>query len=197
MLTKIDLIKKLNEYNIKNYGSDEFPLFKANDIAHLLDIAQIRSSIISFTEKEKIKKIIQSNSGMQKSSMLTYDGFYKLLLITKKPTAIELCKIFNVKTIYKYILSETSFVYIIKKIFDGEEIIEQFSVDNYHIDLYFPVYKLAIEFDETYHNYNENNDIIRENIIKKHLNCTFLRIKEKDDIYQFINIIYKYIRNHE
>jgi hypothetical protein len=51
--------------------------------------------------------------------------------------------------------------------FKGEEIIEQYKIDNYIIDLYFPKYKLAIECDEKGHNIltNKLKDVIREKTI--------------------------------
>ena len=39
----------------------------------------------------------------------------------------------------------------VQEAFKGEEMIEQYHVDGYRIDLYFPEYKLAIECDEFGH----------------------------------------------
>ena len=55
--------------------------------------------------------------------------------------------------------------------FNGEEMIHQFSVGKYRIDLYFPKYELAIECDEFVHH---DRDLGQKHI-EKLLNCTFVR----------------------
>lgn len=67
---------------------------------------------------------------------------------------------------------------IIKKLFQGYEIIYQYHFEKFIIDWYIPELKLAIEFDEKYHNGKIEIDAQREKHIKKKLNCNFLRFKE-------------------
>ena len=83
-----------------------------------------------------------------------------------------------------------------KKLFWGEEIIEDFSALNYLIDFYFQKYKLAVEVDELGHT---NKDSVKENErqteIAKHLDCTFIRINpDKKDFsdYAGLDEIYKF-----
>jgi prophage antirepressor-like protein len=45
---------KFKDIGVKNYGTSEIPLFKANDIANLLGIKNIRETIKDFNEKEKV-----------------------------------------------------------------------------------------------------------------------------------------------
>jgi len=52
----------------------------------------------------------------------------------------------------------------------------QYKVDGYFIDGYCASLNLAIEIDEKHHINNYHKDKIREENIKKELNCTFLRI---------------------
>lgn len=59
----------------------------------------------------------------------------------------------------------------------GEEIIRQYRVKRYSIDGYIPKYNLCIEIDETEHLWKKEKDKIREDYIKKTLNCNFLRIQ--------------------
>ena len=55
-------------------------------------------------------------------------------------------------------------------------IIRQFRTSGYFIDGYSPIYNLAIEIDEAYHNNQIEKDKEREQNIKNELNCVFIRI---------------------
>ena len=64
----------------------------------------------------------------------------------------------------------------IVQVFNGEEMIQQFSVGKYRIGLHFPEYKLAIECDEFDHRDRDiGYKVERQKHIEKLLNCTFLR----------------------
>ena len=72
----------------------------------------------------------------------------------------------------------------IMQAFNGEEMIQQFSVGKYRIGLYFPEHKLAIECDEFDHRdrdigYEEE----RQKHIEKLLNCTFLKLTKMRKIF--------------
>lgn len=54
----------------------------------------------------------------------------------------------------------------------------QYSVDNYRIDLYIPLYNIAIEIDEEEHKYKKDYDTIRQIYIEKQIHCKFIRINE-------------------
>lgn len=72
--------------------------------------------------------------------------------------------------------------------------ITQYQVDKYNIDLYFPKYKLAIEFDEFRHNFTQKEDKLRQDYIISKLNCRFERIKEDENIFVSINKIFTIIK---
>jgi len=77
--------------------------------------------------------------------------------------------------------SEFSFgIQVIENLFSRYKIIKQFPVFNgkYKIDFYIPLLKVAIEYDERYHNNIIEYDETRETEIKKELGCIFLRYKE-------------------
>ena len=61
----------------------------------------------------------------------------------------------------------------------GCKIIRQYSICGYWLDGYIPELNLAIEVDEKYHLKRKEKDKIKENIIKKKLNCNFLRIEDR------------------
>lgn len=59
----------------------------------------------------------------------------------------------------------------------GEEIIRQYRIKRYSVDGYIPKYNLCIEIDEPEHLWEKEKDKIREDYIRKTLNCNFLRIQ--------------------
>ena len=63
--------------------------------------------------------------------------------------------------------------------FNGEEMIHQFGVGKYRIDLYFPKYNLAIECDEFDHRDRDiGYEVGQQKHIEKLLNCTFVRFNQ-------------------
>ena len=60
----------------------------------------------------------------------------------------------------------------------NKKIIRQYFTKGYFVDGYCKDLNLIIEVDEKGHNYIKEQDKIRENNIKKELNCTFIRIKD-------------------
>ena len=64
----------------------------------------------------------------------------------------------------------------IEAAFEGENIQTQYHLLGYRSDLYFHEYKLAIEVDELGHaNRNIDNEIERQKVLEKELNCVFIR----------------------
>ncbi|MGL5934391.1 MAG: BRO-N domain-containing protein, partial [Cetobacterium sp.] len=61
--------------------------FKAADVAKVLDIVNIHSSTQHFNEKEKAIREMDTIKGIQKVTMLTSRGVYRLLYASKKPIA--------------------------------------------------------------------------------------------------------------
>lgn len=73
--------------NINIIGSYDEPLFQANQIAKILDIKNINSTIKNFDNDEKIIKSIDTNEGQQNVLFLTIIGLYRLLGMSRKPIA--------------------------------------------------------------------------------------------------------------
>ncbi len=73
-----------------------------------------------------------------------------------------------IKNRYKFNIRSARFEYKylneIKDFLDEMNIkyILQYSVDNYRIDLYIPLYNIAIEIDEEEHKYKKDYDAIRQ-----------------------------------
>lgn len=71
--------------------TDDKPVywFKANDVAKVIDISNIRSSIQHFTEFEKVVREIDTPGGRQKVTFLSSRGVYRLLYGSSKPIAVK------------------------------------------------------------------------------------------------------------
>ena len=89
----MDIIKAFTdnttEYKITINGTFEEPLFRASDIANILDIKSFYTSITDFNENEKIYINIETPGGKQDVCFLTERGLYKLLFRSRKPIANE------------------------------------------------------------------------------------------------------------
>jgi very-short-patch-repair endonuclease len=175
------------------YQDDE-PIFKAKDVGNLLGIKNIRETVKNFDDSEKIKLKTQTNYGLQLTSYITERGLRRLLCSSRKPNSITLSKHLGIELSHKTIQLETAFVATIKKIFLGVDIREQYYLDGYMVDLYMPKYNLCIEYDEDKHKLNLSKDYKRQSYIEKTYKCTFLRIKEDEDILVFINKILHHIQ---
>jgi len=181
----------LGKNNIDFIIKDNQVIVKANDIGDLLDIKDIKSTIRDFDKDEVHSTLVLDSIGrLQKTNMLTEKGIKRLICSSRKPMSVLLARELGINVQHKYVPVETTFVINIKKTFLGEEILEQYIVGDYILDLYFPKYNLAIEIDENAHKFKKNQDYIKEEYIRKKLDCKFLRIKEKDDIFISINLIY-------
>ena len=70
-------------------GTIEAPLFRASDIALILEISNIRASIKDFNESEKVVQTMTTLGGPQKVSFLTHTGLFRLLFRSKNPIALQ------------------------------------------------------------------------------------------------------------
>lgn len=63
-------------------------LFRGNDVANVLDITNIRSSIQNYTDKEKVVRAVYDVRGCEQNTIfLTSRGVYRLLFASKKKVA--------------------------------------------------------------------------------------------------------------
>ena len=70
-------------------GTIEAPLFRASDIALILEISNIRASIKDFNESEKVVQTMTTLGGPQKVLFLTRTGLFMLLFRSKNPIALQ------------------------------------------------------------------------------------------------------------
>ena len=91
---------------------------------------------------------------------------------------------------------EQTIINSINDMFGGENIQTQYSVLGCRSDLYFHEYKLAIELDELGHtDRNINNEIERQKVLEKELNCVFIWINPDEEDFKEINKIHRHIKN--
>ena len=180
----------LSKYNISIINKNGLLLVEARLVSKLLKLTNIAVSISSFSQDEKCLLNREDSIGrIQETICLTEKGFFKLICSSRKLMAVEIASELGLYVKHKYVVPEISFINNIKKAFFSENIICQYRVDKFFIDLYFPDYNLAIEFDEIKHKFNIEKDKIRQDYITNKLNTKFIRIKEKDNIFESINKI--------
>ncbi len=83
---------------------------------------------------------------------------------------------------------EANTIDIIMQCFETQQMITQYSVDTYKVDLYFPKFKFIIECDEPFHEYSSNieKDKEQENKISECISgVVFIRNKPYDDKFIF------------
>jgi len=201
---ELEFAKKLQEYykcKVIINEQEPYTLICAADLGKILGIKNITQQ---FRNKD-IKKVFFdtiTKGGNQKMLYTTYKTILQIIVKSRKPNVIEFANKMNLDLetkIYSCIESDT--LKCILDSFQNEEMILQYKINNYLLDLYFPKYKLIIECDESNHQITQNklNDIKRENEIKILIeDCTFIRYnpEEKDfNIFKIINKIFNHIVN--
>lgn len=64
-------------------------LFKATDVASILDMGNIHSSLADFDASEKVLQQVDTLGGKQMMTYLTSRGLFKVLLRSRKPVAVD------------------------------------------------------------------------------------------------------------
>lgn len=89
----MDIIKTFHDNNFSQQitiiESNRQFLFKAADVANVLDISNIHSSLSDFDSTEKLLRLIDTPGGTQMVTFLTETGLYRLLMRSRKEIAIQ------------------------------------------------------------------------------------------------------------
>jgi very-short-patch-repair endonuclease len=205
---------KYNDYIIRKFShEDGFEAYYARDIAKIIGSVNERMLIKRFTntclvdkhQRNKYNIITHHkyNDGVRKNNksiLLTKQGLCNFLSKSRSPAADDLAKFFNINVYeHRFAPIETSTLKIIQEAFAGENMITQYQISNYRIDLYFPDHKIAVECDEYNHNDRDQEyETNREREIINNLNCKFIRYNPNADdfsIGKVINQIYRIIIN--
>jgi prophage antirepressor-like protein len=87
----MEIVKAFNENNLHTEivikGTFQEPLFRASDIAEVLEMGNIRSTIQNFDKTEKDVHTMDTLGGSQQVTFLTEKGLYKILFKSRKPIA--------------------------------------------------------------------------------------------------------------
>ena len=154
--TELLIASKIDEYTnntcrIVRNEVEPYVLFCAADIGKLVGLKNIREN--NLLTNDKYLFATNTRTGFKQITYVTYTGLLKILTKSRKRCTQEFANAIgvDVKSI-AFACIEASSIEHIFTTFKGEEMIEQYRISNYIIDLYFPKYKLAIECDEKGHN---------------------------------------------
>lgn len=198
MIDHINNIYKFNGNNIDVYITNNKRYYNKSDIAYVLQYRDKKINIIPGRYIKKYKELlpIENHYNISKNKLeslyIEEDGLIALLARSKKPSAIQFCKLFqiNVKFTYK----EQEIIIYLKKYYDQLNIkyTEQYKISKYLIDFYIHKYNIAIEVDENNHKYrNKEYEQQRELYLKNKLNCVFFRFNPDDPDYNLGDILGK------
>ena len=164
--------------------------FKAKDVCETLAYESVNTNLSNILKKhvnkaDVSKRYTITKGGKQKVNFINESGVIDLVVHTS--LSIENRREFleslgikadHVKFQKKQRFEFQCFHSMVSVMFDGYEIVPQYSVDNYRIDFYIPELNLAVEIDEVAHERQIEEDRVRQSYIEKKLGCKFLRIKE-------------------
>ena len=201
----------LNGMSVRVYNdTDNNPWFMAKDCAEILNYKDTRKAISDNVDIEDKCKLQNLKSGemihmknvpphsifINKRGLLSLFGNSKkevpdeFLVWLKANFSIDI----GVEKLYRYYPKETETLGYIKQAFHGEQYETQYKCGDYYVDLYFPLYKIAIECDEHGHRYNNIKlELKRQRMIEIETGCKFIRYnpdEEKFSIFKVINEIY-------
>jgi very-short-patch-repair endonuclease len=174
--------------------------FCAKDIGAILKLSNIYGLVSKYTKDDKCLIDKMTKGGPQKCLYISLDGLKRLIQNSRKVEANQLATIigFDVQKT-KYTCVESDITDAIQEVFKGEQIISQFYVGGYFIDLYFPRYNLAIECDEQTHKYKQVKDTNRQQMIEQLIpDIRFMRFnphKKDFNMYVELNRIFTVIKN--
>jgi len=74
-------------YNVTILWENDKPLFRAREIGDIIDIKNVRMSLRTFDDDEKVVRATYTPGGEQITIFLTEPGVYRLLMLSRKPIA--------------------------------------------------------------------------------------------------------------
>jgi prophage antirepressor-like protein len=87
----MEIVKSFNENNLHTdiiiKGTPDDPLFRASDIAEILELSNIRQLIKNYDETKKVLILCETYGGKQNTIFLTEKGLYNVLFLSRKPIA--------------------------------------------------------------------------------------------------------------
>jgi very-short-patch-repair endonuclease len=191
------------EEPFKNYGTDEQPLYIAGEVFRYFGFTHEANQsryIKQLKPNEAIRSYRLPDNMVKKNrvrNMLTLKGLKRFLCYTRKNVSPEILNYYGITEHNKINVDERLWLAHIKKSFVCEEVIEQFALDTYRLDAYFPAHNIVIEVDEHGHaEYNVADEAARTARVNQVLkNPTWIRFDPyKADIFEVIGLIYAAIK---
>jgi very-short-patch-repair endonuclease len=186
-------IEYCNTNKIRIVNHESVLYFCAIDIGKILEIKDIKSSLRSFDQNKKKVFLLMTKVGNRNTICLSFIGCIEFIIRSKSSMSEEILKILGYDSI-KVISIESKTIGFIKRCFRDEEMIQQFCVGSYRIDLYFPKYKIAVECDEKNGHTRDKHleqDKERQEFIESELGCTFIRYRPEENEMELADAIYK------
>ena len=171
------------------------PHFKRADLGRFLGLVNVKGA---YRELKTIsrKALFKTGDTLLRGQndhdvFFTLDDAMEIIVRSNKPKAIDILEKMGSKMYrHKYVRKETETLSYIQRAFKGEEMIDQYCVDGYRIDLYFPKYKLAVECDEFDHNGRDiEYEVKRQKHIEIKLDCHFIRYNPDADDFDPFNLL--------
>ena len=188
------------------FDGENKPWFKRADLGRYLGIAKVKNSMhipshFMCKRQDIIGAQVPGALGKRKNShdvFVNLDGVIKIVTTSRKPKTLELAEALGIDTHkQKFLSKEQETISIIMQVFKGIKMIDQYTVDNYRIDLYFPEHKLVVKCDEFDHADRDiEYEVKRQNHIEVKLGCTFICCNpdaKKFDLFEVINRIIRAI----
>ena len=168
----------------------------------ILDIALNFKDIKTTSRLEIMGQESSPRSGMQGGGKNSHDAFVNLdgvlefVTKSRKPQVLELAKALGINIHkQKFLSKEQETISIIMQALKEIKMIDQYTVDNYRIDLYFPKHNLAVECDEFEHNDRDvNYEVTRQKYIEAKLRCRFIRFNPDAKDFKIENVLNEVFR---
>lgn len=186
------------------------PRFIGKDVAKILGYKNLSAALSQHVDKEDCKHLSRNEDDdlcpaiwnnkhdFAQKLFINKNGLEQLVSSSRMPNAISIAQKLGINV--NHILNtrkEQDSIHAILKTFKGENMVRQYRVGTYYIDLYFPKYKLVIECDEFGHSDRDQDyEKTRQYYIEDKLGCKFIRYNpdSKDyNIFNVLNRIYKEI----
>lgn len=184
----------MNVEDIRTVLIDGEKWYVSKDVANILGYKNTRDALNMHVEPEdKDKYKLQTNGGKQTVKIVDKKGVEQLITKSRMPNALSVAKKFDINV--NHILNtrkEQDSIHAILKTCKGENMVTQYRVGTYRIDLYFPDYKLAIECDEFGHSDRDQEyEKTRQHYIEDKLGCKFIRYNPDSKDYNIFDVLNK------
>lgn len=160
-------------------------------------VTDLESMITTDLGKEHCQKHLLKNSlgRLQQSLIISQEGLKYILQRSRKSNAKLLAQFLELDLNIMQSPIEAATLKVIKSSFQHFKPVEQFFVNGFRIDLYFPEQQLAIECMENTHKYKVLKDQKREEDITKILNCKWVYYYPQDEAFNLGETINEIIQH--